>query len=504
MRRVDRHTGRRPSGAARPRRGNVSPLAWAVVLAVVLAGGGDLAAAADASVTVADPAPNPSGRIGDSLTLTPEWLIAGSVTRRLTLRPPPAGPGVISAGAITLWPRDSAGVPIDTPISFTPATLKRMQRFGASMAVAGDLLFVGAPGWDAGTSPSVFASGKVFVVDLSLGSPVESGSMVPSPATVNLDFGAALAARQLTTGPRVVVGIPGYGTLSYGRVQMFTLVGTEWKVLRTWTNAPNVPLARYGSAVGLNGTHVVIGAPGSGAAVWGRVWIRTAPGPDEVPGGDGTTEGTDPPIELTAPSPTLGDRFGAALGVTDDLLVVGAPAGECDAGAAHIFRRTGGVWTFEASLTPPTESDPELDGWLGFGSSVSIERERVVVGSGAVGSDLRLGYRAAIYRHGPGGWTLETTVDGAAQSPEHSSAAGMVAIDSAGVAFTLPFGGPRAAGAVRFESQPRSPDLDFDGLVGPADLAALLGAWGEGGPADLNADGAVDARDLALLIEAWS
>ncbi len=49
-------------------------------------------------------------------------------------------------------------------------------------------------------------------------------------------------------------------------------------------------------------------------------------------------------------------------------------------------------------------------------------------------------------------------------------------------------------------------DLDGDGTVGGADLAALLGAWGpcQGCPADLTADGSVDAADLALLLGAWS
>lgn len=49
------------------------------------------------------------------------------------------------------------------------------------------------------------------------------------------------------------------------------------------------------------------------------------------------------------------------------------------------------------------------------------------------------------------------------------------------------------------------PDLDGDGVVGPADLAALLASWGPcpGCPADLNGDGVVGAADLAALLAAW-
>lgn len=47
-------------------------------------------------------------------------------------------------------------------------------------------------------------------------------------------------------------------------------------------------------------------------------------------------------------------------------------------------------------------------------------------------------------------------------------------------------------------------DLDGDGLVGPADLALLLGAWGTAGPqGDLNGDGSVGAADLSILLGAW-
>lgn len=47
-------------------------------------------------------------------------------------------------------------------------------------------------------------------------------------------------------------------------------------------------------------------------------------------------------------------------------------------------------------------------------------------------------------------------------------------------------------------------DLNGDGEVGAADLAALLNAWGTpGGSADLDGDGDVGAPDLAALLNAW-
>jgi hypothetical protein len=55
-------------------------------------------------------------------------------------------------------------------------------------------------------------------------------------------------------------------------------------------------------------------------------------------------------------------------------------------------------------------------------------------------------------------------------------------------------------------------DIDHDGVVGPADLADLIAAWGQcpGGadlppcPADLNHDGVVGPADMAQLLAHWS
>jgi subtilisin family serine protease len=53
--------------------------------------------------------------------------------------------------------------------------------------------------------------------------------------------------------------------------------------------------------------------------------------------------------------------------------------------------------------------------------------------------------------------------------------------------------------------QPKPGDLNFDGSVGAADLAIILGAWGQCAfcPADLNVDGNVDATDLSILLGLW-
>ena len=48
-------------------------------------------------------------------------------------------------------------------------------------------------------------------------------------------------------------------------------------------------------------------------------------------------------------------------------------------------------------------------------------------------------------------------------------------------------------------------DLDRNGVVNGADLAILLGSWGQSGSSgDINRDGAIDGQDLAILLSAWT
>jgi Tol biopolymer transport system component len=56
-----------------------------------------------------------------------------------------------------------------------------------------------------------------------------------------------------------------------------------------------------------------------------------------------------------------------------------------------------------------------------------------------------------------------------------------------------------------FEAPPVLGDIDGDGMVGNADLAICLGAWGTNDPAaDLTGDGTVDLQDVSILLGAWS
>lgn len=82
---------------------------------------------------------------------------------------------------------------------------------------------------------------------------------------------------------------------------------------------------------------------------------------------------------FTAPDATAGDAFGQSIALTDTYLVIGAPrhdASGVDSGAAYIYRRDNGTWSYCEKLTA-------RDGVAGdlFGISVAVDGSTILVGA---------------------------------------------------------------------------------------------------------------------------
>jgi hypothetical protein len=85
--------------------------------------------------------------------------------------------------------------------------------------------------------------------------------------------------------------------------------------------------------------------------------------------------------KLIAPDGALNDGFGSSVDIEADTLVVGAPrarggANNLAQGAVYVFVRTNAGWIFQAKLKPSETSINE-----GFGRNVSISGDTVVVGA---------------------------------------------------------------------------------------------------------------------------
>lgn len=153
---------------------------------------------------------------------------------------------------------------------------------------------------------------------------------------------------------------------------------------------------RFGTAVALDGDRLVVGAPGEASAdggVDGNQGDDTAAeaGAAYVFGRDESGAWIQEAY-LKAAEPDAFDRFGAAVAIDGDTIVVGAPReassaavvdgdatdnGAAEAGAAYVFvRGTDGRWRQQAYLKPFNTTAFDR-----FGTAVAISGETVVVGA---------------------------------------------------------------------------------------------------------------------------
>jgi len=301
-------------------------------------------------------------------------------------RPPHVPPLSILLIALGLGAHGSAlAAP---PTTFTAGAAKDGDLFGVAVDIAGGLVAVGAPSTDRERDDM----GVVHLFDVGSGDPAQLTTLAPADGELGASFGSSVAIGDGV----VLVGAPGVvlSQLNEGVAYLFEREANDWvEVARIRRHAPGRN-DMAGSAVAVQGSVAVVGAPGADAAgtdsglalVYERDedgWVRTA--------------------SLTPEGAAEGARFGSAVAVDGDRILVGAsgdvPAGE-DPGRAFVFERDGDGWRQLAVLTPA-----DGGGGDGFGDAVALDGDRALVGARFAdlsGSDEGAAY---LFRHQSDGWT---------------------------------------------------------------------------------------------------
>ncbi|MBN2024916.1 MAG: hypothetical protein JW809_19220 [Pirellulales bacterium] len=245
--------------------------------------------------------------------------------------------------------------------------------FGATLAVQGDYLLIGAPGEDAGATDA----GAVYVYHGLSSTPVATLT-IPSPAADD-SFGSAIA----WLGNDILVGAPQRDlptVADAGMVYRFAFTGTEQNP--SWSASPTQTYEKYfpseedffGSSLAVLDGKVVVGTPGDdtlgascGAAyvfdATTGAWLDTLLPPAPVAQaqcGLGTVAAGDGRILLAGTGPAYlfdgatGDLlqtfvnpvgaelafFGLSAAVIDEALALGAPSADelgDDVGAVYVF-----------------------------------------------------------------------------------------------------------------------------------------------------------------------
>lgn len=273
--------------------------------------------------------------------------------------------------------------------SLQPNNLSAGSLFGFSMALEGQNLLIGGPGWEDGNGNK----GGVFVYSPSLDTWQETQILTPDPMTSWLGFGKTVDIRE---GVACVGGNSIY-------IEMFTLSGN------IWSHAYKVSFSGGSGAQGeshladgilLNGLPTAFNA----GSVSGVVNIFHQQGSDWLQADI-----------LSAGNAASRSDFGVSLDLNEMHSVIGAPK-DADygstSGAVYLFHKQGEFWHFQQKLLLP-----EPESMRAFGTAVRLSGDRLLVGAPFNTFSFPGGY---VYRLENGVWELEAEfsqlADGLGQS----------------------------------------------------------------------------------------
>ncbi len=290
-------------------------------------------------------------------------------------------------------------------------------RFGASIAISGDTVVVGADWEDSAATGingdqnnnSASVAGAVYVFTRTGTTWTQQAYLKASNAESNDMFGFSVAI----SGDTVVVGaiqersnatgVNGDQTDNSagkaGAAYVFSRNGTTWSQ-QAYLKASNTDASdEFGRSVAVSGDTVVVGVRGERSNATGingdqadnsLTWAGAA----YVFTRNGTTWSQQAYIK--ASNTDKQDQFGNQVAISGDTLVVGAPGENSnatgingdqtdnladDAGAVYVFTRNGTVWNQQAYLKASNTN--KFDS---FGKSVAISGDTIVVGAWAESS----------------------------------------------------------------------------------------------------------------------
>jgi FG-GAP repeat len=291
------------------------------------------------------------------------WAVAVSGTRIVVGTPnaPPYGPGTMNAGSGRVHLYDLAGATPTVPL----LTLENpypglFDEFGYSVAISGTRVVVGAHSDDTGTANA----GSAYVYDIASDVPTVPIATLNNPDPTAKDH---FAYSVDIDGTRVVVGAPGPGdNTGPGTAYVYDLSSATPTVpLATLDNPEPGEGERFGIAVTIAGPRVVIGAPGDNTAA-GTAFVYDL----------SSATPTVPLATLHNPEPRAGELFGSAVAISEARVVVGAHSDDTSAEAFVYDLSTATPTDPVATLRNPGQPVPSF-----FGRSVAISGTRVVSGA---------------------------------------------------------------------------------------------------------------------------
>ncbi len=263
--------------------------------------------------------------------------------------------------------------------------------FGLSVAIAGSVAVVGAPG----TSK---LAGRAYVFTKTSSGWTQTAELKGSDtigSSTSNEYGDQFGGSVAISGTTIVIGAPGHAK-DAGRAYVFTKTSSGWRQVAELKSAhPAVggDLGdEFGSSVAISGTTVAVGAPDP-LGPPGKAYVFTK-----------ATSGWTQAAELKAKSPAALDSFGASVAVSSTIVAVGDPGQAIGAGRAYVFTKTKTGWQETAELKAnDTLSDDDL------GRAVAVSGTTLVVGAPGYREDTG---RAYVFAKATTGWKQTAELKG--------------------------------------------------------------------------------------------
>lgn len=275
--------------------------------------------------------------------------------------------------------------PIETAKIF-PADAMRQARFGRGVAIDGDLAVVGA--WNDGnlSPPGGLATdgpGAAYIYRRTGPNVwVEEAKLIIAHEAARA-FGDWMGYSVAISGDVVVLGAITVSTPFYntGAAYVFRFDGRKWVQEAMLMASDRWPRDRFGYSVGISGDVVVVGAPQNDLTAVGKAYVFRRSG------GEWAEQ-----ARLIPPDLVENDELGSAVAVSGDVAIIGAwnhgnrgssPDGT---GAAYVYRFDAQTedWTLEQKLVSTETIPGERDR---FGFSIALEGDVALIGT----SPARLG-----------------------------------------------------------------------------------------------------------------
>ena len=307
-----------------------------------------------------------------------------------------------SSGSVLVYELDNMGFWQETQKLLKPGGTTG-DRFGKSVDICDDVIAIGVPG-DADQGPD---SGSAFVFERDYAGIWQPTPLpLPSGGAPVDHFGSAVSISANT----IVIGSQwdddqGPNSGSAFVYQRDTLTG-PWLETEKLLASDGAQDFWFGSAVSISGETIAVAGGyyflNGGGPSWpiGRAYIYTLDPTCQLPSLEVCDNGIDddcdgwidcedpdcagfsvwqPPEQLLDPNGTALDGFGNSVAVSGDTIVVGsvfdADQGY-DSGSAFVFERVGGVWQPPVQLLDPNGAPLDMFGW-----SVAVSGDTIVVGA---------------------------------------------------------------------------------------------------------------------------